>query len=225
MDLRLVEAVVGRPSWGRAALSAGLEWRLVWPAARPVRVPLFARGDGSTFPLIMLGLLYGAAFGIVFGLISYAFTGGKRDFRHAVRSPQSGTTYTVTLGCSARPAASWASSAFDTPQPPETPEAHQWIGGCSDRSRHLVVIMGSTGDRADLLALTHWRGPPRRAGWRCRRPSPRSGDRGFALFGQAILDYLHVSWVPARRPAVASPAARGTRTADGQERPDRRDPG
>jgi hypothetical protein len=43
-------------------------------------VSLFARGDGSTFSLVLLGLLYGAAFGIVFGLLSYAFTGGKRDF-------------------------------------------------------------------------------------------------------------------------------------------------
>ena len=27
-----------------------------------------------------MGVVYGAAFGIVFGLVSYAFTGGKRDF-------------------------------------------------------------------------------------------------------------------------------------------------
>jgi hypothetical protein len=30
--------------------------------------------------MVALGLLYGAAFGIVYGLISYALTGGRRDF-------------------------------------------------------------------------------------------------------------------------------------------------
>jgi hypothetical protein len=29
---------------------------------------------------VLIGILLGAAFGIVFGMVSYAFTGGKRDF-------------------------------------------------------------------------------------------------------------------------------------------------
>lgn len=79
VHLRLVEAVVGRLSWGRAALS-GLAMGAWFGLLLGLFVSLFARGDGSTFSLILLGLLYGAAFGIVFGLLSYAFTGGKRDF-------------------------------------------------------------------------------------------------------------------------------------------------
>ncbi|MEZ5185407.1 MAG: general stress protein [Candidatus Nanopelagicales bacterium] len=79
VDLRLVEAVVGRLSWGRAALS-GLGMGAWFGLLLGLFVSLFARGDGSTFSLVLLGLMYGAAFGIVFGLISYAFTGGKRDF-------------------------------------------------------------------------------------------------------------------------------------------------
>ena len=79
VDLRLVESVVGRLSWARAALS-GLGMGAWFGLLLGLFVSLFARGDGSTFSLVALGLMYGAAFGIVFGLLSYAFTGGKRDF-------------------------------------------------------------------------------------------------------------------------------------------------
>jgi hypothetical protein len=79
VDLRLVEAVVGRLSWGRAALS-GMAMGAWFGLLLGLFVSLFATADGSTFSLVLLGLVYGAAFGIVFGLLSYAFTGGKRDF-------------------------------------------------------------------------------------------------------------------------------------------------
>jgi hypothetical protein len=79
VDLRLVEAVVGRLSWGRAALN-GLGMGAWFGLLLGLFVSLFANEEGSTFSLLMLGLVYGAAFGIVFGLLSYAFTGGKRDF-------------------------------------------------------------------------------------------------------------------------------------------------
>ncbi len=79
VHLRLVEAVVGRLSYGRAALS-GLGMGVWFGVLLGLFVSLFAGGEGSTFRLILMGLLYGAAFGIVFGLLSYAFTGGKRDF-------------------------------------------------------------------------------------------------------------------------------------------------
>ncbi|HQR79842.1 MAG TPA: hypothetical protein PLT68_06465 [Actinomycetota bacterium] len=79
VDLRLVEQVVGRLSWGRAALS-GLAMGAWFGLLLGLFVSVFARGEGSTVSLVSMGVLYGAAFGIVFGLISYAFTGGKRDF-------------------------------------------------------------------------------------------------------------------------------------------------
>lgn len=74
-----VEAVIGRLSWGRAALS-GLAMGAWFGVLIGLFVSLFANSDGAVLPLVLLGLLYGAAFGIVFGLVSYAFTGGKRDF-------------------------------------------------------------------------------------------------------------------------------------------------
>lgn len=79
VDLRLVEAVMGRLSWGRAALS-GLGMGVWFGLLLGLFVSIFANGEGSTFRLVLMGLIYGAAFGIVFGLLSYAFTGGKRDF-------------------------------------------------------------------------------------------------------------------------------------------------
>lgn len=79
VDLRLVEAVMGRLSWGRAALS-GLGMGMWFGLLLGLFVSIFARSDTGDFNIILMGLIYGAAFGIVFGLLSYAFTGGKRDF-------------------------------------------------------------------------------------------------------------------------------------------------
>jgi hypothetical protein len=79
VDVRIVEAVLGRLSWGRAALG-GLGTGAWFGALIGLFVGLFSSTNGSVWPLVGLGLLYGGAFGIVYGLISYAFTGGKRDF-------------------------------------------------------------------------------------------------------------------------------------------------
>ena len=78
-DVRIVEAVLGRMSWGRAALG-GMGMGAWFGLLIGLFVSLFARTDGNVWALILLGLLYGAAFGIVFGLVSYAFTRGRRDF-------------------------------------------------------------------------------------------------------------------------------------------------
>ncbi len=79
VDVRIVESVLGRLSWGRAAFS-GLGTGAWFGMLIGLFVALFSSSNGSVLPLVGLGLLYGAAFGIVYGLISYAFSGGKRDF-------------------------------------------------------------------------------------------------------------------------------------------------
>jgi hypothetical protein len=79
VDVRIVEAVLGRMSWGRAA-AGGLLSGAWFGLLIGLFVGLFSSTSGSVLPLVGLGLLYGAAFGIVFGLVSYAFTGGRRDF-------------------------------------------------------------------------------------------------------------------------------------------------
>jgi hypothetical protein len=92
--LKSVETVLGRLSWGRAALS-GLAMGAWFGVLIGLFVSLFANGDGRVLTLVLLGLLYGAAFGIVFGLVSYAFTGGKRDF--VSRSQLVADEYQVTV--------------------------------------------------------------------------------------------------------------------------------
>lgn len=79
VDLRIVESVMGRLSWGRSAVS-GLFTGAWFGLLIGLFVGLFSTTTGSAVPLMLLGLVYGAAFGIVFGLISYAFTRGRRDF-------------------------------------------------------------------------------------------------------------------------------------------------
>ena len=79
VDLRTVESVLGRWSWGRSALS-GLATGAWFGLLLGLFVSLFATAQSGTSRLVLMGLLYGAAFGIVFGLLSYAVTRGRRDF-------------------------------------------------------------------------------------------------------------------------------------------------
>lgn len=79
VDLRLVEAVLGRMSWARAAL--GGAGTFAWFGVLiGLFVGFFGGQDVSALDYILLGLLYGAGFGIIFGLVSYGFTGRRRDF-------------------------------------------------------------------------------------------------------------------------------------------------
>lgn len=79
VDVRIVESVIGRVTWGRAAISNMLTgaW---FGLLIGLFVGLFSATTDSLLPLVGLGLLYGAAFGIVLGLVTHAISGGKRDF-------------------------------------------------------------------------------------------------------------------------------------------------
>jgi hypothetical protein len=79
VDVRIVESVIGRLTWGKAAMS-GMFSGAWFGVLIGLFVGLFSSTTGSLFPMVGLGLLYGAAFGIVWGLVSHALTGGKRDF-------------------------------------------------------------------------------------------------------------------------------------------------
>ncbi len=79
VDLRIVESVIGRLSWGRAAFG-GLASGAWFGMLVMLLISLFTSGDNNTLVLVLLGAVYGAAAGIIFGLVSYALTGGKRDF-------------------------------------------------------------------------------------------------------------------------------------------------
>jgi hypothetical protein len=79
-DMKSVERVTGRLSWGRAAgagAASGLWLGLLLGLVTTLFTPANANpGSGYLFGAVLLGL----AFGILFGLISYAFTRNRRDF-------------------------------------------------------------------------------------------------------------------------------------------------
>ncbi|MGF1646766.1 MAG: general stress protein [Kineosporiaceae bacterium] len=79
-DLRMVERVTGRLSYPRVALAGaasgaylGLFFGLL----------LLLFGGDAGLNLFLAALLIGAGFGTIFGIISYSFTGGRRDFTSA----------------------------------------------------------------------------------------------------------------------------------------------
>lgn len=76
-DMKSVERVTGRLSWGRAA-AGGAATGLWFGLLLGLVTTLFTT---SASPAYLLGaVLLGAAFGMGFGLISYALTRNRRDF-------------------------------------------------------------------------------------------------------------------------------------------------
>jgi hypothetical protein len=77
-DVRLVERVTGRMTYARAAM-AGAGTGAWFGLFIGLLVGLFTTGP-EWFGLIIGGLLIGAFWGLVFGLVAQWTTGGKRDF-------------------------------------------------------------------------------------------------------------------------------------------------
>lgn len=78
-DLRLVETVLGRMSWGRAVLS-GLAAGAWFGLFVGLLLGLFASTTRGWAGLMLWGMVYGALFGVVFSVVTYAFSRGRRDF-------------------------------------------------------------------------------------------------------------------------------------------------
>ena len=78
-DLRMVEQVLGRLTWGRAvgAGAAGGAW---WGLFVGLLLGIFAPDGSQWLSSVLVGLLIGVVFGAVFGAMGYAATQGKRDF-------------------------------------------------------------------------------------------------------------------------------------------------
>lgn len=77
-DLRMVERVTGRITYSRVAV-AGLASGAWFGLFVGLLLSLFASAEGALLP-ILPAMAIGAAFGILFSVISYSVTGGKRDF-------------------------------------------------------------------------------------------------------------------------------------------------
>lgn len=77
-DLRMVERVTGRLTYSRIAL-AGLASGAWFGLFVGLLLSIFSGTDQAVLP-IFPAMAIGAAFGILFSVISYSLTGGKRDF-------------------------------------------------------------------------------------------------------------------------------------------------
>jgi hypothetical protein len=76
-DLKQVERVTGRLTVGKVAAGGLLSG--VWMGLF-VGLVLSLFGTGSTLSIIASTMLFGAVFGLVFALVGYAATRGRRDF-------------------------------------------------------------------------------------------------------------------------------------------------
>lgn len=129
-DLHMVERVTGRLTYSRVAL-AGLATGAWFGLFVGLLLSIFGGGGDALFPAIAIG----AGFGVLFSVISYALTGGKRDFTSS--SQIVAGTYAIL--CAAEhahkarallqelggrqwpPPAPNLPAAPPTPQPPTTP--------------------------------------------------------------------------------------------------------
>ncbi|WP_369371174.1 general stress protein [Promicromonospora sp. Populi] len=92
-DLRMVERVTGRLTYGRVALAGALSgaWFGFFVG---LLITLFAGEAG--FQVMIAGIALGAGFGLLFSILSYTFTGGRRDFTSS--SQIVAATYAILCG-------------------------------------------------------------------------------------------------------------------------------
>ena len=83
-DLRMVEKVTGRLTWGRA-LAAGAAGGAWWGLFVGLLLGIFATDGSDWIGSVISGLLIGLVFGALFGAMGYAATQGRRDFTSTSR--------------------------------------------------------------------------------------------------------------------------------------------
>ncbi|WP_418277695.1 general stress protein [Isoptericola jiangsuensis] len=133
-DLRMVERVTGRLTYGRVALAGALSgaWFGFFVG---LLLTLFAGGETT---VLLVALALGAGFGLMFSVLSYAFTGGRRDFtsqsqivastyallcasEHAGEARRMLAASPSGVGKQRRPATSTAPSGPSAPSNPSNP--------------------------------------------------------------------------------------------------------
>ena len=77
-DLKMVERVTGRLTYGRVAAAGALSGAYFGSFVGLV-LALFSAG-GFNLNVLLSATVIGVGFGVMFGVISYAATGGRRDF-------------------------------------------------------------------------------------------------------------------------------------------------
>jgi hypothetical protein len=83
-DLKMVEKVTGRLTWGRA-LAAGAAGGAWWGLFVGLLLGIFATDGSDWIGSVLSGLLIGLVFGALFGAMGYAATQGRRDFTSTSR--------------------------------------------------------------------------------------------------------------------------------------------
>ena len=78
-DLRLVERVLGRLTWGRA-IGAGAASGAWFGLFVGLLLGIFAVDGSGWVGSVLTGLLIGLVFGAIFGAVGYSATRGQRDF-------------------------------------------------------------------------------------------------------------------------------------------------
>ena len=78
-DLRMIEKITGRLTWGRA-LAAGGAGGAWWGLFVGLLLGIFTVSGRAWIGSVIAGLLIGLVFGLVFAAIGYAATRGQRDF-------------------------------------------------------------------------------------------------------------------------------------------------
>ena len=78
-DLKMVERVTGRLTYGRVAV-AGVFSGAYFGGFVGLLLGLFGGQGQQLGATLLFGVLIGAGFGMIFGVISFAATGGRRDF-------------------------------------------------------------------------------------------------------------------------------------------------
>jgi hypothetical protein len=78
-DLRMIEKVTGRLTWGRA-LGAGAAGGAWWGLFVGLLLGIFAASGRAWVAALFTGLVIGLIFGLIFGAVGYAATRGRRDF-------------------------------------------------------------------------------------------------------------------------------------------------
>jgi hypothetical protein len=76
-DLKTIERVTGKMSWGRSALGGAATGAWFGLFAGTL---LFLFGSSPNLPYALAVILIGAAFGILFGLARYGVSRGRRDY-------------------------------------------------------------------------------------------------------------------------------------------------
>jgi hypothetical protein len=78
-DLRMVERVTGRLSWGRA-IGAGAASGAWFGLFVGLLLGIFAANGSGWIGSVVTGLVIGLVFGAIFGAVGYGATQGRRDF-------------------------------------------------------------------------------------------------------------------------------------------------